>query len=398
MSMGCNVKQYTKKFRGLATTVAFAGLFSYATALLVTQAANNEIKAFYKVSLSQLSWLPFATMFGFVTAVLCVGAYSDRRGRLPVVVAGCAALCLGTAVFAITTDFRVAALAALVVGIGGGLAEVASVTLISDIYDGPRRTSMMNLHQASFGVGAVAAPFLMNRLIAAEIDWRWGYAIIAVICAVSMLMAFAAFLMREERPIGAHAGSNWRANLSDGLVLSLSVGIMLYVGSELGQSNWLSVYFKDDLRASGALAAGSPALLWIGIALGRISIAWVSKKLSNIAIVRWSLALAGLSQVGLLMSSSPNQALVAAFCLGLFLGPVFPTITSIVGAAYPKKSGAVLGIVVAAGSLGSAIFIPAIGVAGDQLGIHGALWTCFVLIVANIILFTVLRTKLGDRC
>ena len=391
------MNDYTSRFRGLATATAIASLFSYAAVLLVTQAANNEIKAFYGVSLSQLSWLPLATMCGFFVAALSAGAYADRHGKLRAVLSGCFAMCLGAAIFAITTDFRVAVLALLVMGIGGGLSECTSMALVSDLYQDSRRTIMMNVSQAAFGVGAVASPFLMNRLIAAGINWRWGYVIIAASCAASAIVAFAALVMRHERPIGLHVGANWRANLSDTFVLCLSVGIMLYVGSELGQSNWMSVYFKDDLHASRALAAASPSLLWIGITLGRASIAWVSNRLSDIAIVRWSLALAGVSQIALLLSHGPTEALIAAFCLGVFVGPVFPTITSIAGAAYPEKSGAVLGIIVASGSLGAAIFTPAIGVAGDQLGIRGALWTCFALLAVNVALFTMLRGRFSTR-
>jgi len=391
------MNDYTSRFRGLATATAFASLFSYAAVLLITQAANNEIRAFYKVSLSQLGWLPLATMCGFFVAVLAAGAYSDRRGKLPAISSGCAAMCLGAALFALANDFRIAVLAAVIMGIGGGLSEGTSMALISDLHHGPRRTSMMNLSQATFGVGAVTAPFMMNRLIAAHIDWRWGYAIIAATCAASAIVALVALAMRHERPIGAHESANWRANLSETLVLCLSVGVMLYVGAELGQSNWMSVYLKDDLGASPALAAASPSLLWIGITLGRTSIALVSRWLSDIAILRWSLALAGLSQIALLISGRPTEALIAAFCLGIFLGPVFPTITSIAGTAYPEKSGAVLAIIVASGSLGHAIFTPAIGVAGDHLGIRGALWTCFALLALNVALFTMLRGRFSTR-
>lgn len=379
---------YTDRFRRLATAAAIASLLSYAAVLFVTPSALNKIQKFYGVPLSRLGLFSFALLSGFFVAVLTAGTYSDKHGKLPAIFAGCTAMAAGVAIFTFTRSFPIAVLAHILMGIGGGLSEGTAMALVSDLYHGRRKTSMMNISQAAFGLGAVGSPALMALLIGLHVDWYFGYAATAGLCVVSAIVAIAALSMKQERPHREHyVPGAWRSFIADRRVLLWAGGIMLYVGAELGQSNWMAVYLRQSLATSEAMAAAGLSLMWIGITVGRTSIAWAARHLSEPAIVRISLAGAALSQTSLLLVGDPQLALASAFLLGVFLGPFFPTITSIAGEAFPRQSGVVLGIIVASGSAGAAIFTPTIGLIADHLGIRGALWTCSALLAVNLTLF-----------
>jgi len=167
---------------------------------------------------------------------------------------------------------------------------------------------------------------------------------------------------------------------------------MLYVGAEIGQSTWLSVYFKRYLRAADAFAASSPSFMWVGIGIGRLAAAWVSANWrSETALICWTTALAAASQSILLLTGGPGSGAAAAFALGLFLGPIFPTVVSRANAAHPEASGVVTAIVIAAGSLGAAIFPPTIGWAADSIGLRPALWICVFVLCADLGVFVWVR-------
>lgn len=366
----------------------------YASALFVTFASNNEIGRAYHASLGRLGQLQLAIMAGFFLAVLWAGGFSDRHGKIPAIFGGAVFLTAGSVLFAQTGSFSVALLAALLMGIGGGLSEGSAMALIADLYSDSARTAMMNLSQAAFTVGAVGAPLAVGGLLKAGLSWRLGYAGTAAMCMLCAVLAAVAWAMRREVIAGAHEQqSNWREMISRRLVVWLALGIMLYVGAELGQSSWLAVYFERGLDAKKSLAASSLAFLWLGLGLGRIAAAWVSRYMTEMPLIAWALGLAAVCEAVLILAQEPVLGLAAAFGLGVFLGPVFPTIVSCAGAAYPRQSGTVTAIVVAAGSLGGAIFPPGIGWAADSIGLRTALWTCCAILLVNMGIFV----SLGRR-
>jgi fucose permease len=89
---------------------------------------------------------------------------------------------------------------------------------------------------------------------------------------------------------------------------------------------------------------------------------------------------------------SPISALTLVFVLGFSLAPVWPTILSRAGEAYPSQSGTVFGILVAMGAVGFAIVPPVVGRVGDAVGIHLALWICFAILVVDLAIFVRLRS------
>lgn len=381
-------------FVRLASAAAFAGLFSHALILLITPASNNEIKRFYASSLGLLGWLPVALMLGFFIAILSIGSVTDRRGKLPAITAGCCAMGAGALLFSQSSSFGLSVAATFVMGIGGGLSEGSAMALVSDLYHDRIRTMMMNLSQAAFGLGAVASPLAIGWLLSAGMSWRLGYVATGAVCLASSVLAFSAWSLRQEKPV-ADPGLKHDVHglLSDRLVLCLAVGILLYVAGEMGQSNWLSIYMRRALNASRALAAASPSLMWLGVLLGRLAAAWAAKRMSETAIIIWSLGLAAASQALLLVVKAPLPGLAAALGLGFFLGPVFPTILSLAGSAYRDRSGGVMSVIVAAGAVGGAVFPLAIGGLGDLVGIRGALWVCCGVLVADALMFARLRAR-----
>jgi len=381
-----SIRGTERGFTRLATAAAFASLFSYATVTSITEAAMRAIGRTYHKPESVLGCLYLMEGAGFFVAVLVGGRISDRRGKLPVMLGGCLAMSVGAYAFAWTSSFGMAAAAMLLIGVGGGLSEGIAMAALSDLYGERRRTAVLNWSQAAFALGAVAAPTAVARLLSLGIGWRVGYLAATAICAASGLLSLSAAAMKREKPVAAH-GSDWRPLVSDPLVIWLSLGILLYVGATLGLASWLSTYFEKSLRSTAALAASTVALLWGGIGVGRAVAAWLSKHLSDVALVTWSLGLAAACQVAMLVVSSPVAAFAAVAAIGFCLGPVWPTILSRAGAAYPAQSGTVFSILVAMGAVGFVAFPPLLGVAGTALGMGRALWLCFLLLVVSLAIF-----------
>ncbi|MDH7602384.1 MAG: MFS transporter [Armatimonadota bacterium] len=377
-----NKSNTATRFRpALASAAAFASLLCYALVLLITPACNNEIAAEYQLSLGRLGQLSLATMLGFFATVIPAGFLSDRWGKLPLMSLGCASMAVGAAAFVLTHDFRWLIVGSALFGIGGGFSEATSMALLADVYEGPRRSAVMNLAQAMFGIGAVVAPLGIGWILRAGANWRTGYLGAAAFCSLGLLLnVLALALHREARLHNADDKPLALSIVSDGTVWLLAVAIFLYVGAEIGQSTWLSVYFKRCLGAGSSLAASSPSFMWLGIGVGRLLAACILHRVSEVPFVRVVLISAAISQAALIVLKTPLSGAAAAFALGVFLGPVFPTIVSRANSAYPEATGSVSSVVMAAGSLGAAVFPPLIGLSADYLGLAKALWICFILL------------------
>ena len=380
------------RFRRLAMAAALVGLFSYAAVLTITQALISEMGRYYNITPSRLSILYLAQMAGFLVAALWAGSYSDKHGKLPVILGGSIVMTIGTLILGWPSTFPQAILAVLLTGIGGGAVEITAMAIVVDLYGGPRRTAMLNCSQALFGVGAILTPITISALLHAGIKWQYGFIGVGISCAISSVLAYCAYIMHHEKPVGSHEETaNWRELLSNRLVLWLSIGLMLYVGAECGTASWLTAYFERYLGSAPYLAAFSPACFWIGITAGRLVGAGMARYMTEITLTRWCLAAAALCQATLLILNHSTPGFIATLCLGLFLGPIYPTVVSYAGAKYPKSSGTVFAIIAAFGAVGNAVFTPAIGGLADAIGMRPALWTCFVLLIINLNIF--LRIK-----
>ena len=333
-------------------------------------------------------------MVGFIAAVLLGGRYSDKIGKLPVLLVGCVLMSIGSLGFARVTTYPAAMIMSIVMGAGGGFAEAIAMGIIADVTSANRRTSVMNYAQVFFAIGAVAGPLLVTWLIAINIEyWRWSFIITAVGCIVAAVAVAAALSKREERPVGETHHGEWKTLLKDRTVMTLSLGVLFYVAAESGQSSWLARYFRDDLSTSAPMAAATVAFFWTGIGVGRYFAVWTARFMSDYAIVCLAHGLALIFQVTLLITHSTNVALVSVIMLGFALGPGWPTIVSRASALHPRQSGSVLAVVVSAGAVGAAIFPPAIGQAADHIGMRNALWTSPALLMANLIIFVPLLIK-----
>jgi len=375
-------------FRKLAAASAVAGLFAYALTVTVTPAAINQISPICHNSDALVGWLFRVSMAGFFVCVLLGGRYSDKHGKLRVMLVGCVLMALGSFGFARISNYPMAVAMALLMGAGGGFVEAIAMGVIADVTSADKRTSVMNYAQVFFAGGAVLGPLAVTWLLAASTDyWRWAYVLTAVLCILAALVTTGAAAKHEERPVGPEHRGEWKALLKDRYVLALSLGIFIYVAAEAGQASWLAKYFKNDLGTTEPLAAATVALFWGGIGIGRFFATWTSKHLSDYAIICIAHGFALVCQVALLVTHSPILALIAVPLLGFGLAPGWPTIVSRASALHPKQSGTVLGIVVSAGALGAAVFPAAIGQAADYVGLRQALWICVALLVANLCIF-----------
>ncbi|MFQ3549172.1 MAG: MFS transporter, partial [Armatimonadota bacterium] len=300
----------------------------------------------------------------------------------------------GLMLFAITNNYTTAVAAMFVMGIGGGMSQGNAMALVADLYKGKKQTSACNFSQAFFGVGAILSPIIVGSFIKYNVNWKYAFFLVALVSLLSACIIFKALSMKYEVPVlDVKKSKSWLSLIVDKKVIILCVTIALYVGAEVGQANWLATYFEQDLSATSSFAASSIAFFWAGTSFGRLAGAWAAKYLNEVKLISIAFIISAFVQQFLILINFPIQAALLTFMLGVFLGPIYPTIVSYAGKLYPTQSGTVFGIVVAAGALGGAIFPPAIGWLADFEGMRKALFLCVLLLAGGLVIISFLRKQ-----
>ena len=176
-----------------AVAVAFAAADTYVVVL-----ALPDMMAGVGLSVEQLQQaapIVSAFLLGYVAMLPLIGSVADRRGRVPVLVAGLVVFSLGSLLTALAYGIGPMIAGRFLQGLGGGALVPATLALVADLYPVERRGVPLGIVSAVQEAGSLLGP-LAGAVILAVADWR---AIFGVNLIVGVVLAVA--LQRGEAPI-----------------------------------------------------------------------------------------------------------------------------------------------------------------------------------------------------
>ncbi len=201
-------------------------------------------------------------------------------------------------------------------GLGLGL-TMTSVSVVGRRRSGERELVRLNFMWAA---GSVTCPWLALRSLQASN--ASGLLISFGVC----FLALASWGVRAEdlyiRPTPSSAG---RSNLAAVRLIpfTLVVVVCCSTGIEASAGAWLTTY-AARLHGNLHLTVAAPACLWSGLLLSRLLWSLAAIKLQPDRIVWGSCWLVVLSTLSLVATQAPVGVLLAAFGIGLGLGPLYP--------------------------------------------------------------------------
>jgi fucose permease len=329
---------------------------------------------------------------GFFLATLACGYLLRRFRTKTLLLAGSILAAAGLALFARFPSPLANLAGNLAVGLGQGLIEVVcELEVIHLERDGKSR--LMNFVHAVFAVGAVAGPGLTAAFLARGVDWQMLFpaaaGLVAALAVFAAAFRFPDDVRRFTAP-GDHAGRGALALFRrEPLIVLLTLLLLLYVGSELGTSNWISEYFVVSLGLPAIRAAFSVSVLWAGMLTGRLAISafWHGRRHERLVLV---LAAAGtVALPALLAARSPWLAFVLVFVTGLGLSGIYPLGISLTGQHF--GTGMAVGIVTTGAGVGSFTFPFLMSGIAQAVGLRGG----FLLFAAANLLLAAIALLIG---
>ena len=353
----------------------FAGLFGaftlFGTSMTIVGAALPRILADFGWSYGAAGAVIAASAAAYFLSSLASGRVLKRIGPKAGILIGLSACVLGLALFAATPSFMVNLLLNALIGAGQGLIE-PTVNLATLRMDAESSGRPMNLMHGAFAIGAVVGPIVLSVIMATALPWTLLFRAIACLFALlGLAFAFMPFdrLDKPAREAPTSADSA-RPRRSAAYWLGFAC-LLLYVGAELGISNWIAEYFVKIFSAEPAFASLTVSLFWIGLLAGRFGVPALYRGsrqdgvlvVSSLFLVAATIALCALGFATTAISDGSNaapSALMApaalTFLAGLGCSIIYPTVISLVGISFREAQAEAISFAIAGGGVGLFVF------------------------------------------
>lgn len=163
------------------------------------------------------TWILSSMSVGLAGALLVAGSLADDLGRRRVFLVGLVGFGAGALVAAASPTAPVLALGRTLQGVGGAALLATSLSLIAHAFPaGPARVHATGVWGAMLGVGIAIGP-LAGSTIAAAVDWRGAYVLLAVMTFAALRPAARGLVESravERRPLDPAGAALLAAGLS----------------------------------------------------------------------------------------------------------------------------------------------------------------------------------------
>jgi MFS transporter, FHS family, glucose/mannose:H+ symporter len=328
-----------------------------------------EMRARLHVGLSQQGNLLLLLYLGIFCASLVVGPLIDYIGNKANLFVSAALVSAAMVWFALAHSFAAAAMAAVLLGLGGGGLNTCTNALVSDIY-GEQRGPMLNLLGIFFGIGALCVP-----LLAASIEGHFTIPQLFLFCAVLAAVCAFGYAMLSFPPAKPNNAFSLRGVFGvakyEGVLLFAFV-LFLESGNEACIGGWTST-FVNTIGYSARTATLVLASYWAALMVSRMIAARVLQGIGKSQLVLIIALISLLGCAALVASRSLILLFAGTALIGLSYGPIFPTTLAIAGDRYSERAGTVFGLLFSIALIGGMLFPWTVGEVSQRLRVRAGM-------------------------
>ena len=169
-------------------------------------------------------------------------------------------------------------------------------------------------------------------------------------------------------------------------MLSLAAIGGIYVGIEIGVSNWIAEYSIKTLATDSETGAYTVSIYWSGLFVGRIAMAFLYKGKNQFPLLIFSCCLSSIGLILALISENIVWSTGFYFIVGVGLSTIYPVVMVIAGQFFGKFSNIAIGIISTGGGVGALVFPLTMAKLADEWGITSAFVSYLVFAVSMTIL------------
>lgn len=354
------------------TVAASAGMLLFGLVVALIGALLPFLSNALGVTLAQAGELFVWMNLSMLSAAYALGRLMDRAGLKAPMALGPALVAAALVALAAAGSANALIAAACLLGVGGGMLNGATNTLVADLNPDPvRKAAALNRLGIFFGFGAVLMPLAIGSLVRLT-GWR-----LLLVAAAGLSVVAAAYSAALAFPPPKQRARSAPGRISKLLAerFLLVMGLLLFCqsGCEFSLGGFLSSFFIQAKELSPNAASWLLALYWTALMAGRAAISRYLVAVGPVRIMTACALLASASLLALRLPVGLPAVIAGTVALGLGVSGVYPTALGLAGAAYPQQSGTVFGILFTFGLTGGMALPWLVGRAGAAAGIGAAL-------------------------
>lgn len=318
-----------------------------------------------------------------------LASYIPRLGYRRSMLMGLLAVTLASMLVATVAGFWITPVLYMTIGVSFALMKGSVYSTIGLVTrDQKEHTSLMNVLEGTFQMGALAGPLFFTFVLGLHRSWRETYWIVATVSALAFVLLLTTPL--DETEVVTHREQTGFLEMLKLLRLPMVwvfvLCAWLYVMIEQSLGTWMPTFNERIFGLSPAVAAGLLSLYAGSIALSRFLMGYLSRRLPWLPVQLIMLGAAFALTLGVLLATAhrPGGALVESWqeipplafafpFLGFFLGPIYPTIVSLVLSRLEKpRHSSMTGLIIVFSALGGTTGSLIVGFISRSFSTHDA--------------------------
>ncbi|KAL4723834.1 hypothetical protein ACLX1H_009479 [Fusarium chlamydosporum] len=353
---------------------------------LLTSGANDAaygalipyLEKYYNLSYIVVSLVFLSPFVGYIFAAVLNNTLHRRIGQRGIGVTCGLCHIIAYIIIAIHPPYPVLVLAYALAGFGNGISDAAWNAWVGNL---DKANETLGFLHAFYGIGGVISPLIATNMIAkADLPWYTFYYVMLGLATIELATCSWAFWSNgpEVYRQTMDASNEDNQGMKEALfklpfarVTWLCAAFLLcYVGVEVSVGGWI-VQFMIRVRKAENYPAGMTSMgFWLGLAVGRAILGFVTPRLGvKVAVSLYLPAAMAMQLIFWLVPSFYVSAVTVAF-QGFFLGPLFPAVVVATTKMLPKHLHvSTIGFAAAFGGSGAAVLPFAVGAIAQAKGV-----------------------------
>ena len=358
-----------------------------------------EIIKSYELSLTMVSFLPFAFFVAYGVMSIPAGILTENFGEKRVMLSAFVVSFAGALLFAVYPNYIMSILSLFLIGAGMAMLQVVINPLLRTAGGEADFSFFSILAQLFFGLASFISPLvysylvlnlnnpakqnfilkLLSGLVPEELPWvslYWIFAVIALLMVgIILLFRFPKVTLNEDEKPGALA--THLQLLKNPTVILFFLGIFCYVGSEQGVANWMSE-FLSAYHGYNPQTTGAQIIAWFwGMMTAGTFVGLFLVKLFDSRYIIIAFTMAAIISLTAALFGSATIALYAFPAIGFFIAVMYPIIISLGLNSVKEHHGSFSGILIT-GICGGAVVPLIIGFIGDHFQLKAGMLFLYV--------------------
>jgi FHS family glucose/mannose:H+ symporter-like MFS transporter len=338
-----------------------------------------------------------SSSLGYAVATLTAGMLIQKLGSKLVLLIGLVLLAVSLYFFGASPSVEFNLTLNFLIGVGQGTMEVVvNSSLVRMERDG--QSHLMSFSHAAFSIGAVGGPTLVAFVLARGLAWQSVYHLAAALAfGVAVLTATLPFARIGDASAGPSSKSGLRTLARRPMLLFSFFLLFVYVGLEVGISNWISEYYVTIFSTPVATGAFMVSLFWFGILTGRILLPIIYRGPRQAESLLLLGVLYSVSLLGALLMPGPVSAGFFFYLTSLGCSAVYPLVMTLLGRYFVGGQSIAVGFASSGGGIGSLVFPLFMSGIAQSFGLRSGFMVYLLMGVALMVLAYFVMLQMRER-